>query len=184
MADKEWLTTTVKIPEHVIAQTVALYDSVVERTVRESGRIIKRRTIAELEIRKHVAEKDLINSLHTEVDRANVLGWLVSLTTLDIAANALEYGTEPTADEEPVNISNIVVWLEEKGIEPDYGTIEDYAYAIARNIGRLGMTVHGIPVKGNQKRPFNAAQKKAKLEIDMLWVEAINNFVKDFNQLG
>lgn len=180
--NKEWLTINVKIPVNLVPQTMLLYDRMVSKAVQESRRVVKRRTVTELQTRQHVAEHDLVNSLKVETDAANPLGGIVSLTTLDIAANALEYGSEPTADEGPVNVSNLVVWLEEKGIEPDYGTVEDYAYAIARKIGQLGMTVHGIPVKTNQKRPFNAAQKKARVEIDTLWQKAISDFVGEFNR--
>ena len=180
--DREWLQITVRIPENIVQQAMTIFDAEVAQAKIESGRVIKRRTILELQNRQHVAERDLINSLSVEIDKANPLNGLVSLTTVDIAANALEYGTEPTADEGPVNVSNIVVWLEEKGIEPDYGTIEDYAYVIARKIGQLGMTVNGIPVKGNLKRPFNAAQKKAKTEIESLWQQMLSDFAGEFNR--
>lgn len=181
---KEWLSINIKIPANIVEQTLRIYDERVEQAARDSAKVIKRRTVAELETREHVAERDLLNSLQIEIDKASSIGWIVSLTTLDIAANALEYGSDPTSDDGPVNVSNIVVWLEEKGIEPDYGTVEDYAFAIARKIGQLGMTVQGIPVRGNQKRPFNAAQKKAKTEIDRIWLDAISGFVGEFNQRG
>lgn len=184
MPNREWLEIKVTIPSNIVEQALAVFDANVQRATRESGKVLKRRTVQELEQRQHVAERDLINSLYVEIEKASTVGWIVSLTTLDIAANALEYGTEPTSDEQPVNVTNILIWLEDKGIEPDYGTMEDYAYAIARKIGEVGMTVGGIPVKGNQKRPFNAAQKKAKREIDNIWIDAISNIVGETNRLG
>jgi len=181
---REYLEITVKIPPDIVERTMSIFDTNVARALRQTGATLKRVTTRELESREHVAARDLVDSLHTEVDKANTLGWIVSLTTLDIAANALEYGSQPTGDEQPVNVTNILLWLEDKGIEPDYGSQADFAYAIARKIGRLGMTVHGIPVKSNQSRPFNAAQKKARREIDTLWRTTIGNIVGEFNSLA
>jgi len=181
---REYLEITVKIPPDLVTRTLALYDDNVRRATRQTGAILQRVATDTLESRGHVASGDLVDSLQVEIRKSETLGWIVSLTTLDIAANALEYGTNPTGDESPVSITNILLWLEDKGIEPDYGTMEDYAYAIARKIGRLGMTVHGIPVKGNQSRPFNAMQRRAKRDITDVWAATVNNIVGEFNRLG
>lgn len=182
---REYLEIKVTIPPDLVERTMAVFDENVRRANRQTGVILKRVTRFELEAREHVASKELVNSLHTEITKADTLGWIVSLTTLDVAARALEYGTSPASNEsEMVNVTNILLWLEEKDIEPDYGTQEDFAYAIARKIGRLGMTVGGIPVKGNQRRPFNAAQKKARREIENLWRQTVENIAGEFNSLG
>lgn len=93
----------------------------------------------------------------------------------DVAVSVLEYGARP-ADGGVVNFDEIYTWVKAKGIRPSYGTQKQFAWAIAKAIGRRGQPLHG-----GLKRPFNAAQKKASRKIEREWETSISVLVGKLN---
>lgn len=167
------LSISVKFPidERVVAQEFETF----RRTSLEKSRDILADTIhQELVNRNLIVEGDLDNSWTYELTRVGDRDSLVA-TSSDIAANVLEYGAVP-ADGGIVNYRNILKWATKKGITPEYGTIEQFAFAIAKKIGTSGQPLHG-----GLKRPLNAAQKKANRKIERQYALDIENLVKRLN---
>jgi hypothetical protein len=99
----------------------------------------------------------------------------VIASTDDIAAPAQEYGTDEAVGG-IVNVAEIMDWASAKGVSPSFGTLEQYAWAIAKKIGK-----EGLPLRGGLKRPFNAAQKKAVRKIERMWENEIQALIKRLN---
>jgi hypothetical protein len=159
------------IDERVIAQEFEDF----RRTSLNNSRNILADTIhQELVNRNLIVEGHLDESWTYELTRIGDKDSLVA-TSSDIAANVLEYGAEP-ADGGIVSFKEILNWATKKGITPERGTIEQYAFAIAKKIGKEGQPLHG-----GLKRPLNAAQKKANRKIERQYGEDVANLVKRLN---
>lgn len=131
-------------------------------------------TVDELQSRGHKAQGDLEASLYSTVSIEDFeAGTLAALKTHDIAAAVLEYGAKPAGG--LVDVDAIERWLEAKHIQPKYGTQRDYAYAIARKIGREGQSPGSRFTSPG--RPFNNAQRKAKRRVEKIWYDAIDHAV-------
>jgi hypothetical protein len=148
---------------------------------RQSVEVLYDVTRDELETRGHKAEEDLEESLYTTVDIEQYnAGVVAALHTDDIAASVLEYGAVPADNEaEMVNADSIELWLEAKGIVPEIGSQKQYAWAIAKKIGREGQD----PSKRHTSpgRPFNNAQRKAKRRVERIWDDAVENLMRGLN---
>jgi hypothetical protein len=169
------LTISVKIPPVDERKITAAFKDYRARNIEESQRLLIDAVRQELDNRDMIVENDLYESwqalelVETEDSSKVVVG------SEDIAAHVAEGGAVP-ATTGWVNTDEILNWIVKKGITPDYGSQEDFAFAIARAIGREGQ-----PLQGGLKRPFNAAQKKAKRKIDRLWDDDIDRLIRDIS---
>jgi hypothetical protein len=170
------LSIRVKIPKDARELVLNSFDGILGDAARRSVELLYDITVNELEARGHKAEGDLESVLYTTTDISSFsTGVVAALHTDDVAASVLEYGADPTGDGGLVNIDSIERWLEAKHITPSYGTTRDYAWAIARKIGREGQSVSKRYTSPG--RPFNNAQRKAKRQVEKIWDEAVEKFV-------
>lgn len=97
----------------------------------------------------------------------------------DVAASALEYGTVPAAGG-VVNAAEMLEWILTKPVVPKYGTPEQFAWALAKRIGREGLPLHGRGLK----RPFANVRKRAQRRINKQWENGITELVGKLNNGG
>lgn len=162
-------TLSVKAPADAATRFARIYDDEMDAATRQSAEVMLKTVEDEIINRNLVAEEDLLRSIEVvEIDVTSDLRYAV-VGTDDIAANVAEYGAREASNASGmVNVDNILTWIEAKGIQPSYGTQRQFAFAIARAIGE-----NGQPLRGGLKRPFNAAQKKARRKIDKIWADAV-----------
>jgi hypothetical protein len=172
------LTLIVKIP------TTASIDNAFKKyrhnNIKKSQDILLSFMLQEMVNRDMVVEGDAYGSWElVELEETSDLS-KVAVQSDDVATSALEYGTEPVGGGEGGGdiFADILRWTKRKGIEPSYGTQEQFAFAVARKIAE-----QGLPLQGGVKRPFNAAQKKAKRRIDRVWEEGLSGLIGELNGL-
>jgi hypothetical protein len=168
------LRITVKLPktdENIIRQE---FNSFRLRNEERAKEIMLDTIHQEIVNRNMRVEGDLYESWETEVGIVGDIRRVIA-SSGDIAAPAAEYGTDEAAGG-IVNVKEILDWASNKGISPSYGTLEQYAWAIAKKIGK-----EGLPLQGGLKRPFNAAQKKAVRKIENMWEREIRLLVERLN---
>lgn len=176
------LRITVKVPPDIRDVVIRAFDGMMGEAARRSVEILYDVTRDELEARGHKAEEDLESSMFTSTDLEQFnAGVVAALHTPDIAASVLEYGAVPAGNEsEMVNADSIEIWMERKGIRPEYGSTKQMAFAIAKKIGQEGQD----PSKRytSPGRPFNNAQRKAKRRVESVWDEAVEKLVRGISR--
>lgn len=166
------LSVTIRTPKRFAELPVEIFDKLVVIAGEQSRQTFETIVKSEMEKRGHEASGELIDSIHGILEDAET-GKLVSVQTEDVAASALEYGTKPVSGSGGGTglINNIQSWMAAKGIEGS-------AFLIARAIAR-----RGLPLKGGLRRPFNAAQKKAKRQVEVIWERAFDKIAEELNHL-
>jgi hypothetical protein len=171
------LNIRVKIPALDTQRTNQAFTDYRRRNIKRSQEILLDGIHQELINRNMLVEGQLYESWQAEDLEDTIDVTSVSVGSDDIAARVAEYGANE-ASSGFVNIGEILNWIEKKGIVPDYGTKESFAFAIARKIGEQGQPLHG-----GLKRPFNAAQKKAKRRIEKIWEDDLDKLVDDLGKV-
>ena len=169
------LTISVKIPPINEQKITAAFSDYRKRNIQESQRILIDAVHEELDNRDMIVHGDLYESWQVLDDEETVDLSKVTVGSEDYAAHVAEGGAVP-ATTGWVNTGEIYDWVTKKGIMPEFGTQYDFAFAIARAIGREGQ-----PLNGGLKRPFNAAQKKSKRKIDKLWDDDMDRLIRDIS---
>jgi hypothetical protein len=145
------------------------------RRNEEKGKEIMLETIQQEIMNRNLrVEGDLYESWEVDVQQFGDIRRIIA-STEDIAAPALEYGTDE-ATGGIVNVREILDWATAKGISPSFGTLEQFAWAVAKKIGK-----EGLPLHGGLKRPFHNAQKKATRKIERMWETEIGLLVRRLN---
>jgi hypothetical protein len=170
------LTISVKIPAGSPEVVGQRFEKHVNRFMEQARDVLLKVTQDEIISRNLVVFGDMLESVVPE--ELDLVGDVkrAAVGSDDVAAAVAERGADPTTNASGmVNVSAIQAWMERKGVEADDGNNTRFAFAIARSIGQRGQ-----PLRGNPRRPFNAAQKKAKRRIDKLWDTTVDNMLRAF----
>jgi hypothetical protein len=130
----------------------------------------------ELTMRNMRVFEDLYESFHPVDLEETVDISRVAVGSDDVAARVAEYGADDAAGGF-VNVAEILAWVKQKPVVPTYGTQEQFAFAIARKIGREGQPLHG-----GLKRPLHNAQRKAQRRVNKIWEDGLPQLLIDLEQ--
>lgn len=170
------LSIRIKLPKNdgrVVGQE---FDAFEKRMANRTKDILEFTIQEELTNKKLRVEEDLAESWEYDVEDT-VTGILVRAETDDIAASALEYGTVP-ASGEIVNVAELLRWAQKKPVSVTKGTVEQFAWALAKKIGKQGLPLD----KKGLRRPFANARKRAQRRINREWEVGIQDLVRKLNE--
>lgn len=168
------LSISIKLPKTDARIVSTQFDAFKTRMLEKSKEVFNTEIQTELTNKRLRVEGDLAESWEYEiVELADYSS--VKATSGDIAANALEYGTTP-ASGDVVNVGEILQWILKKPVVPQYGTPEQFAWALAKKIGK-----QGLPLQGGLKRPFANVRKRVQRRINKQWENGISELVSKLN---
>jgi hypothetical protein len=176
------INISVKIPPINEAKITRAFSEYRKNSIERSQEILLDQIRQEISNRNMIVEGDMVESWRQmDLEETSDLS-KVMIGSDDPAATAAEYGTSPAGSgsgtAEGDLFPDILQWVKRKPVTPRYGTQESFAFAIARKIA-----IQGLPLRGGLKRPFNAAQKKAKRKIDKVWAEGITDLIRDLESI-
>lgn len=169
------LSIRIKLPQtngRVVGQE---FDNFRKRMQAKAREVLSDSIQEELTTKRLRVEEDLANSWDYELEETTGSD-LIRAGSADIAANALEYGTSP-ATGGIVNVAEIKKWIQKKPVTVSYGTIDNFAWALAKKIGKEGLP---LGTKG-LRRPFANARKRAQRRMSKEWENGIAELVSKLN---